>query len=214
LFSSKSAVGASELARLNKDQIAAAAVTVVDEKGLAGFTIRAVADALGASPMALYYHVKDKAELAKLVVSAVTREVPPPEATGVWRDDMLTMAHWSRNFATRHPAVSELHRVYPVTTPEIAKIAERWVRLWERSGLDRKAAQRAADISSIAIASLVVYVSQFQQIVPPDRKSPAGKSGATLLSQDVEDVYELVFAAIIDGLHASLGRRGRKRAGR
>ena len=199
------------MARLSKEQIAAAALAVVDEKGSAGFTIRAVADALGASPMALYYHVKGKGELVRLVVSAVTREVPLPQLTGVWRDDMLTMAHWSRNFVVRHPGVGELHRIYPVITPEILETQERWVRLWQCSGLDRRAAKRAADVSSIAIAGLIVYVSQFQQTGAPDQKSRAGKSGTTLLGHDVEELYGLVFAAIIDGLHASLGKHGRKR---
>jgi AcrR family transcriptional regulator len=199
------------LARLNRDQIAAAALTVIDEKGLAGFTIRAVADALGASPMALYYHVKDKAELAELVVSAAIREIPPAPLTGVWRDDMLTMARWSRYYLTRHPAVGELHRVYPVITPEIVETAERWLKLWQLSGLDRKAAKRAADASSIAIASLVVYVSEFQKMGPPECMSSAGKSRAAFLSHDRDDLYELVFASMIDGLHASLGRHRRKR---
>jgi AcrR family transcriptional regulator len=199
------------LARLNKDQIAAAALAVIDEKGLAGFTIRAVADALGATPMALYYHVKDKAELAELVVSAATSEVPLGEATVDWREDMLAMARWSRESVTRHPAVGELHRVYPVITPEIIKTAERWVELWQRSGLYRKAAKRAAEASSIAIASLIIYVSKYRQTDRPERNPATAKSSATVLTHDLEDLCELVFAAVIDGLHARLGKQTRKR---
>jgi len=197
------------LARLNREQIAASALSVIDEKGLAGFTIRSVADALGVSPMAIYYHVKDKAELAGLVVSAAIREVAPAPPTGVWRDDMLEIARWSRDYVTRHPAVGELHRVYPVITPEIVKTAERWVGLWQHSGLDRKTAKRAAHVSSIAIASLVVYVSRFLQVGAPSRRPASSKSRAAFRSHDIEDLYELAFASIIDGLHANLGKQRR-----
>ena len=64
---STKATGVTELARLNERSNRRSCLAVVDEKGLSGFTIRAVADALSASPMALYYYVKNKAELARLV---------------------------------------------------------------------------------------------------------------------------------------------------
>jgi AcrR family transcriptional regulator len=41
------------VAQLNRDQIGAAAMTVVDAQGVPGFTIRAVADVLRVTPMAL-----------------------------------------------------------------------------------------------------------------------------------------------------------------
>lgn len=190
------------MTRLNKEKIAAAGLALIDEKGMSGFTIRAVAEALRASPMALYYHVKDKADLARLVVSAVNRQEPMKPPTGAWRTDLLAMAHWSRRAISRHPSVSDLHRIYPVITPEIIKMAKRWQALWRDSGLDRKAAMRAAEVSSIAISSLVVYVSSFQQSKPPRLKRPRGQPAA--LGGNTEALYELAFASIIDGIHSIL----------
>jgi AcrR family transcriptional regulator len=194
------------LTRLNKEKIAAAGLALIDAKGMSGFTIRAVAEALRASPMALYYHVKDKADLARLVVSAVNRQEPMQPPTGAWRADLLAMARWARRSMTRHPAVSDLHRIYPVITPEIIIMAKRWRGLWRDSGLDRKAAMRAAEVSSIAISSFVVYVSSFQQTKPPRLKPPRGQPAA--LSNSTEALYELAFASIIDGLHSLLSAGG------
>ena len=199
------------MTRLNKEKIAAAGLALIDEKGMSGFTIRAVAEALRASPMALYYHVKDKADLARLVVSAVSRQEPMKPPTGAWRADLLAMAHWTRRSMTRHPAVSGLHRIYPVITPEIIKMAKRWQGLWRDSGLDRKAAMRAAEVSSIAISSFVVYVSSFQQTKPPRLKRPRGQPAA--LSASTEALYELAFASIIDGLHSILSADGLELSG-
>jgi hypothetical protein len=66
-------------------------------------------------------------------------------------------------------------------------------------------------LSSIAIASLVVYVSEFQQMGPRQRMPAAGRSRAAFFTYDIEDLCGLAFASIIDGLHASLGKHRRKR---
>jgi hypothetical protein len=133
----------------------------------------------------------------------------PP--TGAWRADLLAMAHWSRRAMSRHPSVSDLHRIYPVITPEIIKMAKRWQGLWSDSGLDRKAAMRAAEVSSIAISSFVVYVSSFQQSKPPRLKPPRGQPAA--LSDSTEALYELAFASIIHGLHSILSADGPEPSG-
>ncbi|MBP2471382.1 AcrR family transcriptional regulator [Crossiella equi] len=54
-------------ARLSKQAIVAAAVAIVAEEGLAGVSMRRVAERLACSPMALYRHVRDKDELVALV---------------------------------------------------------------------------------------------------------------------------------------------------
>ena len=80
---------------LDAARIAAAALAVADAQGAGGFTMRAVAEALGVTPMALYHHVEDKAALAALLVDAAIRQHPLPPPTGVWRDDLWTIARWT-----------------------------------------------------------------------------------------------------------------------
>jgi len=45
---------------LNRKAIAAAAIRILDDGGLDGFTMRRVADALGTGPASLYWHVGSK----------------------------------------------------------------------------------------------------------------------------------------------------------
>src|SRR5690349_12942228 len=102
---------------LDTDRIAAAALSVVDKHGVGGFTMRAVADALRVTPMALYHHVKDKAALASLVVDAAIRQHPLPPPLGAWREDLWTMAKWIRQGTLAHPQVGHLRREHHVWTP-------------------------------------------------------------------------------------------------
>jgi TetR/AcrR family transcriptional regulator, tetracycline repressor protein len=46
--------------KTDKDQIIAAALTLLDERGLDGLTTRALADRLGIRQPALYWHFKDR----------------------------------------------------------------------------------------------------------------------------------------------------------
>ena len=56
--------------------------------------MRAVADALGVTPMALYHHVADKAALIELVIEATLDEYPLPPVSTSWEDNLAALAHW------------------------------------------------------------------------------------------------------------------------
>jgi AcrR family transcriptional regulator len=197
------------LASLDKERITAAALALLDKHGLSGFTIRALAGALSVSPMALYHHVHNKAELAALVVDASLHQHPLATPTGSWREDLWAMARWTREMALAHPAVQEVRRTYRIYTKHILVMADRWLSLWQQSGLDLKSAVVAAATSSMAVGGLVVEESVFRELDLPDPASTAHLPNARLLLQtrhSTEVMFELGVRAIIDGLHARLMR--------
>ncbi len=150
------------VADLDTARIAAAALAVADEHGASGFTMRAVAEALDVTPMALYYHVADKTALVGLVVDVAVRETPLPERSGDWRDDLWEMARWMREIAAAHPAVTQLRRRYQVWTSGVLPVTERWFNVWQESGLDHADAIRAAAASSMAIVGLATEDARFE----------------------------------------------------
>jgi TetR/AcrR family tetracycline transcriptional repressor len=195
------------LASLDKEKITATALALLDKRGLSAFTIRALAVALGVSPMALYHHVHNKAELAALVVDASLHQHPLAIPTGNWREDLWAMARWTREMALAHPAVQEVRRTYRIYTKHILLMADRWLSLWQQSGLDLKSAVVAATTSSMAIGGLVVEESVFRELDLPDPASTAHLPNARLLLQtryNTELMFERGVRAIIDGLHARL----------
>jgi AcrR family transcriptional regulator len=192
---------------LDPERIAAAGLAAVDKHGLAGFTMRAVAEALGVTPMALYHHVGDKAGLAALVVDAANKEVTLPPPTGDWREDMWRMAQWSRRAVMAHPAVRHLRSAYRIWTPAILHMTERWMSLWQQSGLTLKAAVRGARMSSIAITGLIEQELALREMVPPDPSVLAMLPSARLVfnsSPNRDADFEIVARALIDGLHEKL----------
>ena len=104
------------MAELTRERIARAALDVADAQGATGFTMRAVADCLGVTPMALYHYVDDKAGLVALLVDAALSDRPLPSPTGSWQEDLWGVAQWMRDTTLAHPAVARLRKDYSVWT--------------------------------------------------------------------------------------------------
>jgi TetR/AcrR family tetracycline transcriptional repressor len=194
---------------LDPGRIAAAALAVADAKGAVGFTMRAVAQALGVTPMALYHHVEDKAALAALLVDAAIGQRPLPPPTGVWQDDLWTIARWMRDSRAAHPAVAHIRRAYRVWTGASLEMTERWLGHWRQSGLAPDKALIAATTSSLAIVGVVEEESAFRDLARPADDALSQLPGARQLFEarhDRDAEFELLVRALIDGLHARLLR--------
>ena len=86
----------------------AAAVDVLDEHGLDGLTMRAVADRLGAGAMSLYRHVAGREELLDLVAARLAADIPATPVTGDWRTDLAALAQGMRAALLRRPNLTVL----------------------------------------------------------------------------------------------------------
>ncbi|MFC8914955.1 TetR/AcrR family transcriptional regulator [Streptomyces sp. NPDC057116] len=95
---------------LTHDQLASAALAVIDREGVAGLSMRAVAQELGTSTMALYRYVDDREQLEGLVVELVLGAVDstPPPANAPWPDRIEAMVRRLRDAVSAHPAVVPL----------------------------------------------------------------------------------------------------------
>jgi AcrR family transcriptional regulator len=196
------------MAELTPKRIAVAALAVADEHGSKGFTMRAVAERLGVTPMALYHHVDDKAGLVALVVDEVIGERPLPPPTGAWREDVFELARWMRAVTLAHPAVGRLRNAFQVWTPSIFPMTERWLSLWQQSGLEFGPAMAAASASSTAIIGFVEQELVLAETMPPDDAalSPFPNARyAFAATRDGVREFELVMRSLVDGLVASLG---------
>jgi AcrR family transcriptional regulator len=95
-------------ARFTTDEIAAAALGIVDEAGLSALSMRSLAAALGTGPMTVYNYVPDKEGLEELVVAAVVADVRVPEPTDDWQRDAYAIADAMWRGIRVHPAAIPL----------------------------------------------------------------------------------------------------------
>ena len=97
-------------------QVLAAALELADEYGLEALTMGGVAERLGVTPMALYRHVADKADLLDGLVELLLTEFPAPSPELSWSDRLSRLAKSVRASAHRHPSVFPLLLRRPATT--------------------------------------------------------------------------------------------------
>jgi len=89
---------------LSVGRIVAAAVMIADAEGLDGLSMRRVATELGAGPMSLYRHVRDKDDLLLRMMDVVLREARlPASAPPGWRPRLEVAARSLWAAFRRHP---------------------------------------------------------------------------------------------------------------
>ncbi|GAA4557727.1 TetR/AcrR family transcriptional regulator [Planotetraspora kaengkrachanensis] len=90
-------------APLSRERVVTAAVTLADEKGEAGVTMRAIAARLGVEAMSLYNHVTGRDDILDGMVDAVFDEIDLAAPTTDWKAAMHDRAASSRTVLLRHP---------------------------------------------------------------------------------------------------------------
>ena len=98
---------------INREILVEKATEIADEVGLAGFSIRVLADSLGVKPMAVYTHVKNKDELLTLIVDQVFASIYAPQPGENWEAELTRAANSKRAALLQHPwalAVMESRR--------------------------------------------------------------------------------------------------------
>jgi AcrR family transcriptional regulator len=122
-------------ARFSRDEIAAAALRIVDESGLGALSMRSLAATLGTGPMTMYNYVADKEGLEELVVAAVVADLAVPDPTDDWRHDVHVVATTMWRGVRAHPAAIPLVLTRRMASATGFAIADALVGALVRAGL-------------------------------------------------------------------------------
>jgi len=85
-----------------------AAIALADKEGIAGVSMRKLAQELGVEAMSLYNHVANKNELLDGMVDAVAGEIAVPAKDADWKAAIRTIAVSSYEALLRHPWAGSL----------------------------------------------------------------------------------------------------------
>jgi AcrR family transcriptional regulator len=115
---------ARKLKTQRRPEIVDAALAIADEQGLDAVSMRAVAERIGLTPMALYGYFSSKDALLDAVTGRLVSEFAVPYAGTDWRDRLSAMAHAVRDVARRHPSVFPLMFARPSITPDAVRVVD------------------------------------------------------------------------------------------
>ncbi|MGH2462954.1 MAG: TetR/AcrR family transcriptional regulator [Candidatus Limnocylindria bacterium] len=89
-------------ARLSRERVLRAALSLADEAGIEALTMRRIGRRVGAEAMSLYRHVGSKDEILDGIVDIVFSEIPVPTGAD-WKPAMRQRAISAREALSRHP---------------------------------------------------------------------------------------------------------------
>jgi AcrR family transcriptional regulator len=107
-------------------EILDAAIALADAEGLAAMTMRAVAQRVGVTAMALYGYFPDKDSLLDAMADRVIGEIFPGPYTVLpgWWDRLQAAAELARVVAREHPSVIQYAFTKPAETPGALRAVE------------------------------------------------------------------------------------------
>jgi AcrR family transcriptional regulator len=125
---------------LSIDAVVEAATQVADAEGLAGVSMRRVAEQLKVGTMSIYTHVPGKDDLVQLMVDSALGELyedvdVPAQAPGGWRGALMLIARSNWDLYERHPWLVDVSSARPVLGPRTTEKYEAELRPLDGLGL-------------------------------------------------------------------------------
>ncbi len=214
--------------RLDLDAVVTTAIVLADADGLDAVTMRAVARAIGSSPMTLYTYVPGKAELLDLMLDAVYGAMPLRVTAGQpWRQRAAAVAEQNQELHRAHPWTVEVATLRPPLGPGLIGKYEHELAAFDGLGLTdvqiddcltflltfvRAAARDVVDAAASLQDSSVDDVGWWMTAGPllaraldPAAYPLASRVGTAAgtargSAHDPEHAYQFGFARILDGL--------------
>jgi AcrR family transcriptional regulator len=200
---------------LNAQRIVTAALERIEADGAAALTMRNVARSLGTTPMSLYRHVRDKAELEGLVVDRVLEGVADVELAGAWRERAAALHGELRRVMLERPAVGRLVIECWASSRGRTRIQDRLYGILQEAGFTGPDVVIAADALELFTLGSVCH-----DLADGSRAEGAGAGrlahigvestpnlveyAVYLVKRDSEVMFASGYAALLEGLEAAL----------
>ncbi|GAA1505497.1 TetR/AcrR family transcriptional regulator C-terminal domain-containing protein [Sphaerisporangium rubeum] len=214
--------------KINREAIARAALTLLNETGLEGLTMRLLAKSLNVQAPALYWHIKNKQELldamATIISVVATESLPldtisPEKGTPFWQTWLHTWAQALRTTLLTYRDGARVVAGTYVTHPAITTHLETTLRILEDAGFPPdKSAQALSLVLHYTIGHTIEEQARQGHPYPPDQNPYATPTSPTtptrhprttqalnyLSTTDPTDQFDQSLNTILTGLKSTL----------
>ena len=151
---------------LSRDAVVAAALPLLDEVGIDGLSMRALADRLGVKAASLYWHLRDKQQLLEMLAEAVLDAVEVPVSTAPWRGQVESACErLAASLRDRPAAAVVVLGALPVA--QRSRLVRDLARVLATAGVD--------DAESAALGLVVDVVAAAATVPAMPAGQPAGR---------------------------------------
>ncbi|MFD9125151.1 TetR/AcrR family transcriptional regulator [Kitasatospora sp. NPDC059571] len=213
---------------LTREGIVEAGVRVLDREGLAGVTMRAVAQELDTGPASLYAHVSNKDELLELMLEHISGEIRLPERPEPerWKEQIAEVCREAQRVYTAHRDITVVSLGSMPVGPNKLLPAEFMLELMIGAGIPDRVAAWALDglgqlidadayEASIYTAKInrgVDLESYFTEVrgyfrrLPPDRFPRISAMAESMTTGDGDERFAFKLDVFLRGLESYIER--------
>jgi TetR/AcrR family tetracycline transcriptional repressor len=174
---------------LTREKIIAAALALLDERGLAAFSVRDLAKAMGVYPAAIYWHVPTRNQLLAALVAHVLHDLAPPPCED-WRDWLRALFRRYRAAIRQHPNIAPLIGAQMLSNASLDfGMVEALLGVLARAGF---AGQRLVDAFSVVTAAQVGFVTLEFAPPPPENAAEWAEGMRSLVGSVSAEDYPLL----------------------
>ena len=198
-------------------------LVLADTEGMEAVTIRRLADELSVTPMALYWHFKDKEDLLDALADRLASEIDPSiEPSAPWQRQLAALLSAQLAVLRSHPCASALLWARNNTSEPALQLTETALDVLRRAGFSSAEAthiaRQAVRATTALVAARPLFSAgtgqqaeplQFLESLPTDR-FPRIIEAAVPLSNcddDPETQYQLGLEMVLTGIEGMAARR-------
>jgi TetR/AcrR family transcriptional regulator, tetracycline repressor protein len=188
---------------------------LIERDGLEALSMRSLAKALNANPMAVYHHIPNKAALLEGVYETVLAELlTEKEQPSAWQESLKTLLQRFRTLATRHPKVFPGLIASSHNSQAIQRAVDSILGLLLDAGLNPKTTVQASDALFAFITGFVLLELNNAPKPVPETTAERAAFERTLVntkrlleelaSNQFADSFEFGLQLLIAGIEANL----------
>lgn len=184
---------------LSRPLIVRTALAIVDREGLAALSMRRLGTELDVDPMAVYYHIHNKAALLDALVEAVMGEIDlTRDDPSLSADQRLERAFSIyRETLLAHPHALSVMLARPINTPEALKPVEFAIGVFREAGFSGVEALAGVNIIAAFVRGSATMAAQ--QLTESDLPENAEQRPDNLMQQLPEEQFPNLWACMRDG---------------
>ena len=200
---------------LSRDRLIAAALRLIDGKGVQALSMRALAEAVGVTPMALYNHFVGKRELLAAVADHVVGTAEFDGGHADWRDQIRHCFSTLRGLCLAHPGLPALLEVEGAAPASVFAPLEVTLRALRAAGLDEPDGLRTYYLLVGFTLGQAAYQTRPVASLEPERGRRAridghgqagGGRGEPPAAWDFDASFSYGIELVLKGMEATAGR--------
>ena len=200
---------------LTRDAIVDAALVLLDREGIAGLSMRKLAQELDVGVASLYWHVADKEELLGLLLDRIVgeAEVPDPDPEN-WREQVKDLGRENRRLLQRHRDAAQISLGRIPVGPHSMPVLERNLAILVAAGLPPRVVALAADMFALYVGGFAFeesmgneqadlgQLAEYFRSLPRDEFPTLVALADDLVAGDADERFEFALELLLRGLEA------------